>query len=102
MNKNNLKNPRNTITPNEINKFIYCPYQWYYERKYGTDELKRLHNEIVLKYNLEDKTKSNFVKGLEFHNNYGNKNKFKRIVKNILFSVILILMMYFYYKYFLF
>ena len=26
---------RETISAHEINKYDYCPYQWYYERLYG-------------------------------------------------------------------
>ena len=33
---------RETISAHEINKYDYCPYQWYYERLYGRAELRRL------------------------------------------------------------
>lgn len=33
------------ISASEINRYTYCPYQWYYERIYGTKELRRLAKE---------------------------------------------------------
>ena len=52
---------RETISAHEINKYDYCPYQWYYERVYGRKELRRfaLH--------LEDSMSANFRKGEGYH-----------------------------------
>ena len=36
---------RETISAHEINKYDYCPYQWYYERLYGRAELRRLYTQ---------------------------------------------------------
>ena len=36
-----MKTERETISPSEINKFVYCNYQWYYHRKHGAAELRR-------------------------------------------------------------
>ena len=33
---------KDTFSANEINKFTYCPYQWYYEKIYGRKEIRRL------------------------------------------------------------
>ena len=45
MKNKNSKNqgPKNAslkISANEINRFVYCPYQWYYRRYYGQKDLK--------------------------------------------------------------
>lgn len=55
-----MKNDKNTITANEINKFCYCPYQWYYGRIYGSKELQRLSR---------DKKKSLTIKGTKVKDN---------------------------------
>ncbi|MCJ7856687.1 hypothetical protein MUJ63_10360 [Lachnospiraceae bacterium NSJ-143] len=62
-----LFNDKRTITANEINKFCYCPYQWYYERLYGRKELSRLAAERNAELGLTDKRLSNFNSGLEYH-----------------------------------
>lgn len=37
-----MDNNKKTITPNEMNKYAYCSYQWYYERFYGGKKLRKL------------------------------------------------------------
>ena len=44
---------RETISAHEINKYDYCPYQWYYERLYGRAELRRLYAERNARLHLE-------------------------------------------------
>ncbi len=34
-----LKWDRTTISASEVNRYTYCPYQWYYERYYGRSKL---------------------------------------------------------------
>jgi len=50
---------------------MYCPYQWYYERMYGSIHLRALHKERNQKLGLNDTTYSNFKKGQEYHASYG-------------------------------
>ena len=45
---------RETISAHEINKYDYCPYQWYYERLYGRAELRRLYTQRNARLHLED------------------------------------------------
>lgn len=83
------------ITPNEINKYMYCPYQWYYEKHYGRKNIKELYDKRNKELNLEDKTKSNFKKGLEFHQNYGlpkHNNNTKLIFVIIIIIIILMIL----------
>ena len=40
--KDNMDNSSKTISAGEINKFVYCPYQWYYQRLYGNKKLREL------------------------------------------------------------
>jgi len=55
-----------TISASELNKYSYCPYQWYYERLYGQKELRRLVRERNEGLHLKDTTMSNFRRG-ELH-----------------------------------
>ncbi len=81
-----MHNNSKKISANEINKYCFCPYQWYYERLYGAKHLRNLQNERNKELGLKNKTNSNFDKGLKFHNNY----RLKRIVIFSLKLVILI------------
>ncbi len=67
---NNLFNDSTIISANEINKFVYCPYQWYYERAYGKKHIRMLYNQRNERLGLPDSLQSNFVKGQAFHNKY--------------------------------
>ena len=58
---------RETISAHEINKYDYCPYQWYYERLYGRAELRRLYTERNARLHLEDSMSANFRKGEGYH-----------------------------------
>lgn len=58
---------RKPISAHELNKFAYCPYQWYYERLYGRKELRRQYQERNERLALEDHLCSNFKRGEDFH-----------------------------------
>ncbi len=62
-----MYNDKETISANEINKFAYCPYQWYYERFYGRKKLRELELERNERLGLEDKRMSNLIDGFEYH-----------------------------------
>ncbi|MCI1930596.1 MAG: helix-turn-helix domain-containing protein [Clostridia bacterium] len=86
-----IKDKKHTVTANEINKFCYCPYQWYYERVYGRKELSLMKKELNSELGLTDSRLSNFKKGSEFH----SRVKFNRWLKVkkialILFIILLI------------
>ena len=68
------------ISASEINKFVYCPYQWYYERLYGTKELRGLYNERNKRLGLIDTLTANFNKGSRFHKNFGRFETSKRVL----------------------
>lgn len=61
----------------EINKFTYCPHQWYYERVYGQKALRemyRLMNPDTAKAVLEN---PNIKRGRKFHRRYETAVKIK-------------------------
>lgn len=87
-----MDNDSDKITANEINKFSYCPYQFYYERVYGQKRIREIRSAILEEKGYTDKTKSKLRKGLDFHNNY-NKNKTKKypIFKLIVLVLLLVI-----------
>ena len=62
-----LHNNSKSISANEVNKFLYCPYQWYYERLYGSAEIRELYKERNERLGLHDIAYSNFKKGQAYH-----------------------------------
>ena len=76
------------ISAGEINKFCYCNYQWYYEKIYGTSEIKRLNSEYCEKNGFQSQTSKNFKRGRKFHNNYVFKYRMKRFFRFVLFLLV--------------
>ena len=93
------------ISASEINRFTYCPYQWYYERKFGRKHLTGEKSEVkspAKKKNPSVKNlssakhmaESNFARGRKFHEEYNlNLSSNRWIWKLILciFGIIVIL-----------
>lgn len=82
-----MKSKKEFISANEINKFIYCPYQWYYEKQYGIAHLRKLYRERNQRLGLTGNIDHNFVKGQKFHNSYYMKDKLFKLLKIVLFVV---------------
>ena len=40
---------KETLSPHELNKYTYCNYQWYYEKKYGRKQLYDMKKNQVQK-----------------------------------------------------
>lgn len=72
-----MKN-KQRISANEINRFVYCPYQWYYKRTYGNKELTRRYEALGLD---TSKHESFYTKGSKHHTVYYFKYKFKRMLQ---------------------
>ena len=85
---------RHTIAATELSKFDYCPYQWYYERLYGRNELRRLEKERNERLGLEDKRKERLEQGVRYHNDiyvfYGRRRRVIAFAVLIILSVIIV------------
>lgn len=92
-----MVNSKKTITANEINKYMYCPYQWYYERYYGKKYIRDKYKQRISELRLKNTTESNFVKGHKFHNGYLQMDRLKKRMKLILFIVVTVLIVCVYY-----
>ena len=95
---------KKTISAHELNKYAYCPYQWYYERFYGRKELRQLYqdrnkkNQEInqkappknKKIEVQDTLNSNFARGLEFHKMDYERRQQKSAVWKIVLLVFLV------------
>lgn len=79
-NKEGPKNKSLKISANEINRFVYCPYQWYYNRYYGQATLKEKYKGLKDK---NSKIESQFKKGLRFHKHYYIQYRVQRSLRLI-------------------
>lgn len=88
-----MVNKSPTISANEINKYCYCNYQWYYQRKFGSKKLYELRKENI--GDNYDKTLTNFKNGNQFHSDFHFSYKLKRkifILVSVLLSLLLLFM----------
>ncbi len=85
-----MKKNKRTISASEINRFVYCNYQWYYGKIYGSTRLRELVNERNKKLKSKDEALSNFKKGLDYHSNYHNKYILKQRIYKIIMALIFI------------
>lgn len=85
-----MKNSKVKISANEVNRFAYCPYQWYYGRIYGQKTLKEKYQ--ALDYRMGNQ-EGNFKKGLYFHKHYYEHYRMKRRIEIgiLLFFIVLLL-----------
>lgn len=60
-----MYNDSERISAGEINKFTYCPYQWYYERLYGKKFIMQKVKELNPDYISYADNK--FSRGNRFH-----------------------------------
>jgi len=64
-----------TLSAHEVNKFTYCPHQWYYERVHGAKALRAAYRERNERLGLEDATGANFARGLVFHAGFSARKR---------------------------
>ena len=91
-----MHNDSNRISANEINRYIYCNYQWYYRRLYGDKELtkmKKEHNK-ALGITRDSRTHA-FVKGNKFHQRYHRWYKFKKTLYMLILIAFIMVAIYF-------
>ncbi|MDU6360527.1 MAG: hypothetical protein E6590_11265 [Clostridiales bacterium] len=62
-----MRKSETRISANEINRFMYCPNQWYYKRIYGTKALNEQYKALGIESSSHE---SNFEKGMQHHKRY--------------------------------
>ncbi len=93
-----MQNDKKTISANDLNKYTYCPWQWYYERLYGRKYIREQYQARNHALRMADAVTDNFNKGLKFHRRYLFWAKLRRAVKLILLAAVLLLAAYYYFK----
>lgn len=89
-----MKNDKKTISASEVNRYLHCPYQWYYERYYGSSYLQQAKRELNERLGIKtDARNSHFKKGLDFHSTFEQKSRFKKVLKRIIVIIIVILLL---------
>ncbi len=98
-----MNNDSEVITANEINKYTYCPYQFYYERKYGQKHIRAVRKELLEDLGYDDVSKSNLKRGLDYHKTYRtNKGKGYPIFKLVVAVILIVLGIAFYEQLYIF
>lgn len=87
---------KETLSPHELNKYSYCPHQWYYEKVYGSKELRRMRKLYLEERDTTiDIMQSNFVRGEQFHQKkYRILYWQRRIIKGIFWILLLAVLVY--------
>ena len=90
-----LHNAKATISATEVAQYTHCPYQWYYQRQYGTTHLRSLKREHNQAMGYTDTGKSLFQKGQRFHQNYVRRDRLRKVVSTLvaLFVIVLVVLL---------
>ena len=69
------------LSATELSKFEYCPYQWYYEKIYGRNELRRLKKERNDELGIDSHSTSRLEEGVLYHKKLFRKmNIVRRVI----------------------
>lgn len=98
-----MYNDSDRISASEINRFTYCPYQWYYERKFGRKHLTSGKPSVEKKKPSVKKissskhvAESNFERGRKFHDEYDlNLSPRRGILRPILYICAITIILFF-------
>lgn len=86
-----MHNDSRRISANEINRYVYCNYQWYYRRLYGDAKLTKLKKEHNKTLRIQkDPRTHGFARGNKFHQDYHRWYKAKKAIYQ-LFGIILLM-----------
>lgn len=80
------------ISAGEVNKFVYCPLQWYYIRAYGQKRLREMYREA--NPGKEHPSTPGFNRGKAFHGGYGRRETLKKAVLLIAALVVAALLLF--------
>lgn len=87
-----MYNDSSRISANEINRYIYCNYQWYYKRFYGDKvltQMKKEHNK-ALGIKKDARTHA-FIRGNKFHRNYHRWYQVKKVLYMLLLIALIVI-----------
>ncbi len=78
------------VSAREINSFVFCPYQWYYERVYGKARISEMRRELLGNTGRIDPTKSAFARGNEYHEKFLPRMRMRFALIAILISALIL------------
>lgn len=85
-----MHNDSSRISANEINRYVYCNYQWYYRRLYGDKALTKMKKEHNKALGIKKDARTHaFIKGNKFHRNYHRWYQFKKVLYVLLLIAII-------------
>lgn len=102
-----MKWDRTTISASEVNRYVYCPYQWYFERYYGRSKLFQMAKTKKakpkqIKKTTEQKRQSHFARGRAYHAKeyeyLKRKQKIVWIAMTAVLTVCVVLLLYIFMK----
>ena len=85
----NQQKDKKPISASEINRFLHCNYQWYYERVYGAAELRRRKKQHLEEHGIKPEKTSPLQRGLVYHAKFGRHHGPKQGLKILLFLAVL-------------
>ncbi|MFI3175300.1 MAG: hypothetical protein R3Y53_08935 [Bacillota bacterium] len=81
---------KKAISASEINRFAYCPYQWYYERIYGKKELLRLRRERLDALGVKPSGNNRLKEGIRYHDKHYVRMQRQDFLQKVLFFIVVI------------
>ncbi|MEF9959934.1 MAG: hypothetical protein RR448_09040 [Niameybacter sp.] len=85
-----MKKSSTRISANEMNRFMYCPNQWYYKRTYGTKVLGEMYQALDMEHSDHQ---DHFTKGMKHHSRYHLKYKVFKGIRLVLLGIIFLLIL---------
>lgn len=79
---------RYIISATELSKFEYSPYQWYYERVYGRNELRKLAKERNERLGIKNDGQGRLTDGVKYHEKFYKRSIRRR--KAVIIALIII------------
>ena len=83
-----MKKSDTRISANEINRYMYCPNQWYYKRVYGAKALNEQYKALGIE---SSQHASHFEKGMHHHKAYHLKY---RLLCYVRWSILLMMILF--------
>ncbi|WP_053984133.1 hypothetical protein [Niameybacter massiliensis] len=83
-----MKKSSTRISANELNRFMYCPNQWYYKRVYGAKSLTQMYEALDIEHSEHTEY---FTKGMKHHTSYHFRYRIMKVIRIIILIGLLIL-----------
>lgn len=83
-----MKKSSTRISANELNRFMYCPNQWYYKRVYGAKSLTQMYEALDIEHSEHTE---HFTKGMKHHTSYHFRYRIMKVIRIIILIGLVIL-----------